>query len=91
MIACISPNEADIHESISTLQYAAKTRVIQNKVVANITTIKANDAEIHSLDIISHLQNQVKALQTELLQTNNHNAFGNSLRRYIGLFPFDLY
>lgn len=36
MIACISPCEVDLTETISTLQYAAKTKSIQNRVVANI-------------------------------------------------------
>ena len=38
MIACVSPCDVDLSETINTLQYAAKTRSIQNKAVANIMT-----------------------------------------------------
>lgn len=32
MIACISPSELDIQETLTTLQYASRARAVQNKV-----------------------------------------------------------
>ena len=36
MLACISPAESNLHETLSTLQYANRARAVQNKVTANI-------------------------------------------------------
>jgi hypothetical protein len=38
MLACISPAEINLHETLSTLQYASRARAVNNKVVANIST-----------------------------------------------------
>ena len=45
MIACISPCETNLHETLNTLQYASRAKSIQNKVIANvITAIDEDDA-----------------------------------------------
>lgn len=32
MLACVSPSENDMHETLTTLQYAYRARAVQNKV-----------------------------------------------------------
>jgi hypothetical protein len=36
MLACVSPSEVNMQESINTLQYAVRAKAVQNKVSANI-------------------------------------------------------
>ncbi len=40
ILACISPADINLHETLSTLEYASRARNIQNKVVANISSKK---------------------------------------------------
>ena len=40
MIACVSPAESNLDETISTLKYAARARNIQNKPILNNDPIK---------------------------------------------------
>ena len=69
MLACISPSDADLQETISTLQYASRARAVQNKVVwwetrlfnmlqvtANITTapVAVEDGIIEALRMQLH-------------------------------------
>lgn len=42
ILACISPADINLHETLSTLEYASRARNIQNKVVANISMSKKN-------------------------------------------------
>lgn len=37
MLACVTPADSSFHETASTLQYASRARMVQNKVVANVT------------------------------------------------------
>lgn len=85
MIACISPCDVDLHETISTLQYAAKTKQIQNRLVANVATVKIpksvsvlkelsepdEQQKLDGTDVLCKLQDQIKALQAELVE-NKH-------------------
>lgn len=41
MLACVTPADSSFHETVSTLQYAARARMVQNKVVANVTLAPA--------------------------------------------------
>ena len=36
MLACVSPSDTNAHETLSTLQYASRTRAVQNQAVANV-------------------------------------------------------
>jgi hypothetical protein len=36
MVACISPSELDIQETLTTLQYASRARAVQNKVAPSL-------------------------------------------------------
>lgn len=45
MIACISPTEANVNETLSTLKYANRAKNIQNHVSANETEVGWDDLE----------------------------------------------
>ena len=59
MIACVSPVEADLDESINTMKYASRARKISNTPIINKDPQSA---------VISHLKQQVFQLQAELLR-----------------------
>lgn len=59
MIACISAEESDFEESLSTLYYANKTRLIQNKPVVN---------EDASQIAVQALNQEIFALKNEIIE-----------------------
>jgi kinesin family protein 4/21/27 len=60
MIACVSPSEDNLEESLSCLRYANRAKNIQNNAVVNV------DA---NTKLIAGLQSQVKSLSTALLKS----------------------
>merc|ERR1719411_16708 len=58
MIACVSPADSNLEETISTLKYADRARKIKNKPIVN------KDPRNEEL---SRLRNQVQQLQMQLL------------------------
>jgi kinesin family protein 4/21/27 len=59
MIACISPADSNLEETLSTLRYADRARKIKNKPIVNMNS---NDAEINRLRLENHeLKMQLKA------------------------------
>jgi hypothetical protein len=72
MLACISPAWINLHETLSTLQYASKASHIQNKLVANVATgleIDIGDEEVdgdQAEGIVSLLKNQLSVMQSEM-------------------------
>lgn len=65
MIACISPSSADIHETMSTLQYASRARSIQNRVTANIVeTVVSGPTES---EIVLQLKDEIEKLQVNAM------------------------
>uniref|UniRef100_A0A8C7KU76 Kinesin family member 4 n=1 Tax=Oncorhynchus kisutch TaxID=8019 RepID=A0A8C7KU76_ONCKI len=58
MIACISPADSNIEETINTLRYADRARKIKNKPVVNVDPRTAE---------MKHLKQQVQELQVMLL------------------------
>ena len=67
MIACISPAVQDHNETLLTLQYATRTKAVQNRVTANVVSVPLvfedydpNSAAAETTEAV------VKALQTEL-------------------------
>uniref|UniRef100_A0A8C7TR24 Kinesin family member 4 n=1 Tax=Oncorhynchus mykiss TaxID=8022 RepID=A0A8C7TR24_ONCMY len=58
MIACISPADSNIEETINTLRYADRARKIKNKPVVNVDPRAAE---------MKHLKQQVQELQVMLL------------------------
>ncbi|KAK5859026.1 hypothetical protein PBY51_003123 [Eleginops maclovinus] len=58
MIACISPADSNMEETINTLRYADRARKIKNKPIVNIDPRAAE---------MNHLKHQVQELQVMLL------------------------
>uniref|UniRef100_A0A8D0L229 Kinesin family member 4A n=1 Tax=Sphenodon punctatus TaxID=8508 RepID=A0A8D0L229_SPHPU len=61
MIACVSPADSNLEETLNTLRYADRARKIKNKPVVNVDP---QAAELH------HLKQQVQQLQVLLLQAH---------------------
>lgn len=58
MIACVSPADINLEETLSTLRYAARARAIRNKPVVNRDPNAA---------AIAHLRQQLAAARAEVL------------------------
>ncbi|MED6172391.1 hypothetical protein PIB30_049597 [Stylosanthes scabra] len=58
MIACVSPGDNNIEETLNTLKYANRARNIQNKAIINRDPAAAQTQE---------MRNQIEQLQAELL------------------------
>ncbi|CAG8448231.1 2961_t:CDS:2 [Acaulospora colombiana] len=71
MIACVSPAESNLNETVNTLKYANRARNIKNTVTVNSEEIGWNDLE--------HLQMLVLKLRSEIraLRNNGINETGN--------------
>uniref|UniRef100_G1S420 Kinesin family member 4B n=1 Tax=Nomascus leucogenys TaxID=61853 RepID=G1S420_NOMLE len=73
MIACVSPADSNLEETLSTLRYADRARKIKNKPIVNI--------DPHTAEL-NHLKQQVQQLQVLLLQ-----AHGGTLPGSINVEP----
>jgi len=62
MVACISPADTNVEESINTLRYASRTRNIQNSAIRNVTTATLSVTEAVAL------QKENAALKLQLAQ-----------------------
>lgn len=69
MIACISPADFNLDETVNTLRYADRARKIKNKPIINIDSHGAE---------IAHLKQLVHQLQLQLLQNQSVNGIGAS-------------
>ncbi|XP_023217918.1 chromosome-associated kinesin KIF4-like [Centruroides sculpturatus] len=65
MIACVSPADFNLDETVNTLRYADRARKIKNKPIINIDSHGAE---------IAHLKQLVQQLQLQLLQANTANG-----------------
>ena len=73
MIACISPAESNIEESINTLRYAERTRNIKNSAVRNVvssTTMSASEG--------AALRSENQKLKLELARMMMHSSSSNN-------------
>lgn len=90
MLACISNMEINLHETLSTLQYACRARSIQNKVVANVVSAQDMLEDPLSMtrgikeletNLISALRSQLSQMEGELAslrgQSRLHSASGS--------------
>ncbi|XP_049975616.1 chromosome-associated kinesin KIF4A isoform X2 [Alexandromys fortis] len=73
MIACVSPADSNLEETLNTLRYADRARKIKNKPIINIDPQAAE---------LNHLKQQVQQLQVLLLQ-----AHGGTLPGSINVEP----
>ena len=65
MLACVSPSDADLEETLNTLKYASRARFIKNKAVVVQDPTQAR---------ISELEAQVASLQARLTHYENGGA-----------------
>lgn len=65
MLACVTPSDTSFHETASTLQYASRARMVQNKVVANVTLAPPPEVEE---GLVTALRSQLQQAQSDLEQ-----------------------
>ncbi len=79
MIACVSKSNADLHETLTTLQYALRARSVQNKVVANVMVAPANNFSALMEDsVVEALRRQIVHLQAQVLGRSDDDGRRNS-------------
>lgn len=78
MIACVSPADYNLEESINTLRYAERTRSIKNTAVRNIVTTSLSSAEAAALRKENQML-KLRLLQAQnQLKTNTNPAVGHN-------------
>ncbi|CAB4396064.1 unnamed protein product [Rhizophagus irregularis] len=70
MIACASPAEYNLNETVNTLKYANRARNIKN-----IATVNQEEAGWHDIE---HLQNMVLKLRSEIKSLKSSNLSSNN-------------
>ncbi|KAI8913950.1 hypothetical protein DFJ77DRAFT_55159 [Powellomyces hirtus] len=75
MIACISPIEADLGETLNTLKWANRGRNIRNAAVVN--------HEYHTQSEVKALQNEVARLKTELVSEGTFTSSSSDVARLV--------
>ncbi|KAJ1659932.1 hypothetical protein IWQ61_001068 [Dispira simplex] len=84
MLACVSPSESNILETVNTLKYANRARNIKNRVAINI------DPFDHSTDI-NVLRMEIKRLRSELVRSRRQPGISSPLlRRTVDESPMSL-
>ena len=68
MIACISPADSNVEESINTLRYAERTRNIKNSAVRNVVSTGLSASEAAAL----RRENQQLKLELAQMETKMH-------------------
>jgi chromosome segregation ATPase len=71
MLACVSPAESNLHETLGTLSYAQRAKAVQNKVTANVSVglIPAANSEFGTemeSSVIMSLKAQISQMQEEM-------------------------
>ena len=67
MVACVSPADSNVEESINTLRYAQRTRNIKNSVVRNVAVAAVSPVEV------ARLKRENQMLKLQLLQLQSQN------------------
>jgi hypothetical protein len=73
LLACVSPSDFNLHETINTLQYAQRAKAIHNKITANVSTGVTNpelQVELEST-LVASLRAEIIRMQKDM-QTMNH-------------------
>ena len=65
MVACVSPEGSDFHETLSTIVYASQARNIRNKPVVVNRIVESVDLTSHKL-IEAKLRDEIGALNMKL-------------------------
>jgi len=72
MIACISPAESNIEESVSTLRYAERTRNIKNSAVRNVVSSGLSASEAAALRRENQqLKLELARMESKMIVSNN--------------------
>src|SRR3989337_1156209 len=82
MIACVSPAEYNLTETVNTLKYANRARNIKNNATINAVESGWNDLE-HLQNLVLKLRNEIKALRaaTGILNSNGASTNGTTSGR----------
>lgn len=75
MLACVSPSEDDLSETVNTLKYAHRAKNIRNRVQVNVDEKGATVFEV------MQLKKQIAALKSELLQRRSLADSGEEAKR----------
>lgn len=79
MIACISPADSNMEETINTLRYADRARKIKNKPIVNVDPRAAE---------MSRLKQQVEKLHNHI--SNCHLPYVTVVQSECGLFSLQV-
>ncbi|VUZ48874.1 unnamed protein product [Hymenolepis diminuta] len=76
LIACISPAEIDMAESVNTLQYATRAKKIRNTISVNVTNMTSTDAETLKKLLIENrrLRQQLKMVTAQASSSSMRSA-----------------
>jgi len=75
MFACVSKSNADLHETLTTLQYAMRARAVQNKIVANVMVAPASNlSSLMEDSVVEALRRQLTHLQAQLQASDSKDA-----------------
>jgi hypothetical protein len=80
MVACVSPADTNVEESINTLRYAERTRNIKNSAVQNTVATSMSPAEAAAL----RRENQMLKLQLFQAQSKLSGTFAVPSRSLSG-------
>ena len=81
MVACVSPAESNVEESINTLRYAERARNIKNNATRNVIDRAMSPAEAAAL----RRENQMLKLQLLQAQMSNSSTPGTRMPATVGV------
>ncbi|CAG8453731.1 11874_t:CDS:2 [Diversispora eburnea] len=73
MIACVSPAEFNLNETVNTLKYANRARNIKNSAMVNQEEVGWNDLE-HLQNLVIKLRNEIKAIKSSSISSNGRTT-----------------
>ncbi|PKC08526.1 P-loop containing nucleoside triphosphate hydrolase protein, partial [Rhizophagus irregularis] len=73
MIACVSPAEFNLNETVNTLKYANRARNIKNSAAINQEETGWNDI-IHLQNLVVKLRSEISNLKVALSNANSNNG-----------------
>jgi hypothetical protein len=71
MIACVSPANNSLEETLNTLKYAERARNIKNKVVQNLKEVEAHVSEYK--EIIASLKGEIEYLKNQIKTSDDQS------------------
>jgi DNA repair exonuclease SbcCD ATPase subunit len=76
LLACISPSELNLHETLNTLHYAQRAKAIQNKISANVShgIISSDLQEDLESSLVISLRAEIVRMQKEMAEMVQHSS-----------------